>query len=117
MKQPAVGKTEFIGLIASHLNKGKKPADKITLETIRAVLDGMEDVIFQILSEGHKGVYGLHYPNLGKIQTVYVPETRRADPRTQKQIIKKAHYTVKSSLSPKIKKAPDLSMKYKQLNI
>lgn len=106
-----IQKQEFLKLIQDKVNTDKKGQNKITMQTIREVCNAIEDVIYDTVTKGQHGEYGIHYSNLGKIQAVYCPAKNYYDMNTKKEKVKEAHYAVKVFPSNSLIQAPDLYRK------
>lgn len=105
-----IQKQEFLALVQEKANMGRK-GKKIPLRTIRTVCNAIEDVIYDTVTKGQDGEYGIHYPKLGKLQTIYCPEKEYYDLNMRKNTIKEAHYKVQILLSNSLMQAPDLYRK------
>lgn len=102
-----VQKQEFLKLVQDKVNKDKKGKNKVSMNIIREVCNAIEDVVYDTITKGQHGEYGIHYPNIGKIQTVYCPAKNYYDLNMRKETTKEAHYTVKVVLSNNLVQAPD----------
>lgn len=102
-----INKQEFFKLVRDKVNQNRKDGqDRITLDTVKIVLHAVESVIYDTVTKGQNGVYGLHYPSLGKIQTVYCPEKQYYDLNEKKYKTKEAHCRVKVTPSENLLNAP-----------
>lgn len=105
-------KTDFIKFVTKVINNNAdESSDKVTQKTVKLVCDGIEDVLYQLVTTGIEDEDGiktrsLRYPNIGTISVVEVAEREMNDPNTNTKVTVPAHLAAKFKMSTHLKKAP-----------